>query len=166
MPSGDSVDIINEIGDQQGWNDNSKLVLCLQYIENQQSSDAFRDFLHQQADDENGLTEGESDLVKDHYPDGECPDCGEPIDDKATAGDACPNCSHVFFLPAPTDDGSTNAEKISVKIFWGTDSTKDENPNLVPQEYTFNTEAEKEAFLLGVAEGQDWDEFEILNGDG
>jgi hypothetical protein len=33
---------------------------------------------------------------KDDYRDGECPDCGTPIDEKAQFGDNCPNCEHVF----------------------------------------------------------------------
>lgn len=45
--------IINEIGDQQGWNDQSKVLLLCQYIDNQQQNDALEDFLRQAADDEN-----------------------------------------------------------------------------------------------------------------
>lgn len=45
--------IIDEIGDAQGWNANSKLALCLQYINNQQDNGTFRDFLQAQAIDEN-----------------------------------------------------------------------------------------------------------------
>ncbi len=45
--------IIDEIGASQGWDDNSKLMLCLQYIENQGGNDAFRDFLLEQAATEN-----------------------------------------------------------------------------------------------------------------
>jgi len=37
-------------------------------------------------------------MIKDLYPDEECPDCGEPIPDSAQEGDACPNCGHVFLL--------------------------------------------------------------------
>lgn len=39
-----------------------------------------------------------------HYPNGECPDCGEPIDKLAVNGDACSNCGHVFNTPQPDDD--------------------------------------------------------------
>jgi hypothetical protein len=35
--------------------------------------------------------------VKDNYPDGICPDCGEPIPDDAEDGSACENCDHVFW---------------------------------------------------------------------
>lgn len=45
--------ILNEIGDQQGWNDHSKIQLLCQYIDNQQSDDALADFLQQAADEEN-----------------------------------------------------------------------------------------------------------------
>lgn len=30
------------------------------------------------------------------YPDGNCPDCGEPIPEDAEDGDQCANCGHVF----------------------------------------------------------------------
>lgn len=45
--------LLDEIGQRQGWNDQSKLALCLQYIENQQADDAFEDFLKEQAHQEN-----------------------------------------------------------------------------------------------------------------
>ncbi len=48
--------IIDEIGDDQGWNETSKLLLALQYIGNQGDNDAFRDFLRQQAEEENAAT--------------------------------------------------------------------------------------------------------------
>jgi hypothetical protein len=35
-------------------------------------------------------------LVKDYYPDGQCPDCDEDIPQFATAGESCDNCGHVF----------------------------------------------------------------------
>ena len=34
--------------------------------------------------------------VRDTYPNGACPDCGEPIPD-AGEGAACANCGHVFW---------------------------------------------------------------------
>jgi len=46
--------ILDEIGEEQGWNDSSKLSLCLQYIENQNSDSAFEDFLRTQAEEETG----------------------------------------------------------------------------------------------------------------
>jgi len=64
--------IIDEIGDEQGWNDSSKLALCLQYIDNQCSDNAFEDFLRTQANDENstGLIEdfGDCPSVEERYP--------------------------------------------------------------------------------------------------
>lgn len=52
------------------------------------------DKLHQ-ADDESP--------VKDDYENGECPDCGTPIPDEATAGDECSNCGHVFWHAQDND---------------------------------------------------------------
>jgi Zn finger protein HypA/HybF involved in hydrogenase expression len=37
-----------------------------------------------------------SENVKDAYPDGKCPDCGEPIPDNIIGGDKCSNCGHIF----------------------------------------------------------------------
>lgn len=34
--------------------------------------------------------------MKDSYPDGKCPDCGDPISDSIVQGDKCGNCGHVF----------------------------------------------------------------------
>lgn len=34
--------------------------------------------------------------IKDSYPDGKCPDCGEQIPVNIIDGDKCPNCGHVF----------------------------------------------------------------------
>jgi len=44
----ESESILDEIGEEQGWNDKSKLALCLEYIEGQQSNDTFKDFLQDQ----------------------------------------------------------------------------------------------------------------------
>lgn len=49
-----SIDaVVQEFADQQGWDKNTVLGLALQYIENQDSNDAFRDFLAATADEEN-----------------------------------------------------------------------------------------------------------------
>lgn len=45
--------ILDEIGDEQGWNDNSKVALLCQYIDNQMDPATFEDFLRQQAEHEN-----------------------------------------------------------------------------------------------------------------
>jgi hypothetical protein len=50
----DTQAIIDEIGDEAGWNDNSKLLLCLEYIQNQGGNDCFEDFLRRQAEEESG----------------------------------------------------------------------------------------------------------------
>ena len=52
--------ILDEIGDQQGWDDQSKLALCLQYIGNQQDDAAFEDFIREQAREENLQTADEA----------------------------------------------------------------------------------------------------------
>jgi hypothetical protein len=44
--------IIDKIAERTGWNDASKLSLALVYIDNQQSDDAWEDFLVQAADEE------------------------------------------------------------------------------------------------------------------
>lgn len=49
-------------------------------------------------------TEEDDDPIKDHYPEGECPDCGEPIPDDAVAGTECENCGHVFCREQDTDE--------------------------------------------------------------
>jgi hypothetical protein len=41
--------------------------------------------------------------VKEQYPNGECPDCGDPIPDDTTMGDECSNCGHVFVETKPTE---------------------------------------------------------------
>lgn len=41
----DAEQVLDDFGDIQGWNDESKLALCLEYIENQKSNGAFSDFL-------------------------------------------------------------------------------------------------------------------------
>ena len=34
---------------------------------------------------------------KKNYPDGICPDCGEPIPEDTVEGEGCENCGHVFW---------------------------------------------------------------------
>ena len=34
--------------------------------------------------------------IRDQYPNGECPDCGENIPYNAEYGDECENCGHVW----------------------------------------------------------------------
>ncbi len=50
--------------------------------------------------------------VKDTYPDGECPDCGEEIPEEAVSGSECENCGHVFFLDHEDDDSDPGNEFI------------------------------------------------------
>ena len=35
--------------------------------------------------------------IKDNYPEGECPDCGDPIPTDVVDGGECENCGHVFY---------------------------------------------------------------------
>ena len=44
--------ILDEISERTGWNVDTQLALALEYIGNQYSDDAWRDFLERQADDE------------------------------------------------------------------------------------------------------------------
>lgn len=48
--------ILDEIAERTGWNERSKLTLALEYIDNQDSPDAWQDFLEHAADeDENAV---------------------------------------------------------------------------------------------------------------
>lgn len=49
--------IMEEVSAEAGWDVRSQLHLALQYIDNQASPDAFRDFLQQQADAESSSSE-------------------------------------------------------------------------------------------------------------
>lgn len=47
--------------------------------------------------------------IRDNYPNGECPDCGEPIPSDADflndpEGQDCENCGHVFYSETQIDD--------------------------------------------------------------
>ena len=35
--------------------------------------------------------------IKNSYPNGQCPDCGEEIPDDVVDEQSCENCGHVFF---------------------------------------------------------------------
>src|SRR5512137_1140958 len=43
-------------------------------------------------------------IVKESYPGGECPDCGQTIPDTAVEGEECSNCGHVFCSERPNDE--------------------------------------------------------------
>lgn len=45
-------EILEEIAEDHGWTKRTMLDLCLEYIDNQQSDDAFQDFLETRAEDE------------------------------------------------------------------------------------------------------------------
>lgn len=45
--------ILDDIAEEQGWNESTKLDLCLQYISNQRDDVTFKDFLQQIANEEN-----------------------------------------------------------------------------------------------------------------
>ena len=50
-----TIDIFEEFVPETGWNTDAMLALACEYIDNQQSADAFRDFLEQQAERERNL---------------------------------------------------------------------------------------------------------------
>ena len=52
----ESESILEEIAEQQGWDEKSQLELCLQYIQNQCDSATWRAFLEEQAATENSDT--------------------------------------------------------------------------------------------------------------
>lgn len=52
-------------------------------------------------------------------------------------------------------------ERFSIQILWGQAPEKDAEP----QNYTFNTKAELDAFLLGIAEGDGWMGYEVITED-
>jgi hypothetical protein len=50
--------IAESIAEEQGWNDSTLLGLCLDYINNQQSDEAFEDHLRQNCADEDEDEDG------------------------------------------------------------------------------------------------------------
>ena len=93
---------------QQHWSLNSKLTICLDYINAQQqkedihqmnvrSCDTFNDYLQERVDDENDND------IRQYYANEECPDCGEDIPVGSQAGENCTNCGHVFWKPKKDD---------------------------------------------------------------
>ena len=42
--------------------------------------------------------------IKNSYPNGECPDCGEEIPNNVVDGENCSNCEHVFCNQIEDDD--------------------------------------------------------------
>ncbi|HXS23392.1 MAG TPA: hypothetical protein VN719_04120 [Gemmatimonadales bacterium] len=55
--------ILDSFDDRTGWDDESKIHLLCQYIENQGDNDCFRDFLEQQADAEDEMGDDEEELI-------------------------------------------------------------------------------------------------------
>ncbi len=45
--------MFEEAAEKAGWNDQSKIAILLEYISNQQSEDAFQDFLSEKVQKEN-----------------------------------------------------------------------------------------------------------------
>ena len=56
--------------------------------------------------------------------------------------------------------------KYTVKIAWGDETTRENNPDSCDSEYEFGTQAELDAFLLGVSEVEGWLEYEIVSVNG
>jgi hypothetical protein len=71
--------ILDEIAEKQGWNLETKLDLCLEYIQNQGSNDAFEDFLKDRAGEESdpGV-------------------CGEDAECAGCNGDECGNAADYY----------------------------------------------------------------------
>jgi len=97
--------ILNKYSDEQGWNDSTKLSICLAYINSQnnksdikemnvRSMDTFEDHLQEYVDDN---------TIGQYYENEECPDCGEDIPKGTTDGENCVNCGHVFCKPREDD---------------------------------------------------------------
>ena len=56
--------------------------------------------------------------------------------------------------------------KKRANVNWGADAIRDYSmckKNVNQKVYTFNTVAERDAFLLGVEEGHDWDDYATLD---
>ena len=70
--------IARTVASEQGWTDATLLDLCLTYIDNQASPDAFEDHLRETANEENNG--------------GACPLCGGPMAD--TDGDGIFFCAN------------------------------------------------------------------------
>ena len=49
-------------------------------------------------------------MVKDSYPNSECPDCGDPIPESVQPGDDCENCGHVFWEELNIEEESINGK--------------------------------------------------------
>ena len=43
-------------------------------------------------------------LIKESYPNGECPSCWLDIPNDVANGESCVNCGHVFAPETPDDD--------------------------------------------------------------
>lgn len=52
--------------------------------------------------------------VANAYPDGECPDCGDPIPADADDGSECGNCGHVFWASEKDTDDTPSGGITSV----------------------------------------------------
>ena len=48
-------EIFETAAEKAGWNDQSKIAILLEYISNQQSEEAFKDFLSEKVSDENEI---------------------------------------------------------------------------------------------------------------
>ena len=98
-------DIMETVSAQEHWGTQTKLDICLDYIQRQQSRedihamnvksfDTFEDYLEERADDTK---------IAQYYEFGECPDCAEVIPEESEGGDNCVNCGHVFHTPRKVD---------------------------------------------------------------
>jgi rubredoxin len=67
--------------------------------------------------------------VKNSYPNGECPDCGENIPDDVQSGEECANCGHVFGEEQSEPDDSMDGDHQSglASAGFGTDEDYEHN---------------------------------------
>lgn len=104
---------VQEIADKQGWTDSTLLDLCLEYIGNQQSDDAFIEFLQEKADESDEVITTGSFVFRSSQLNGDyadCKSCGTRLDDDRhhilTNKDGFAFCSPECIL-ADHDNGET-----------------------------------------------------------
>ena len=62
---GEARDLIDQFGEMCGWNDDSKIDLLCDYINNQSDPSALQDFLQTQADEEASYSTYDDDDIED-----------------------------------------------------------------------------------------------------
>ena len=119
--------IAHTIATAQGWTDTTLLALCLDYIGNQSSDDAFADYLHVRADGEN---DGRRTA---------CEGCGEPTDNKD---------SHGTLICEECDDDSDDDDGRDYEVLHGA-------ADAFASDLNNSHVADRQAFLLASGVSQD-----------